>query len=93
MEEAAYRVLVSGVVTGVGFRYSTLRQAAHYPGLRGYVRNASSRTVECVLQGPENHVRAMIDWLRHGPALARVIECKVSEIPTDPNRRPFRVTY
>gem|GEM_PF-901011 len=89
----AYRVTVAGRVTGVGFRYSAVRQAAHHEGLRGSVRNADSRTVECVVQGPATAVNAMLAWLRHGPASARVLDCRIQEIPVDPDRRPFHIEY
>jgi len=93
MEEIACRVLAHGRVTGVGFRYSTLREAGRYRGLRGYVRNADSRTVECVVQGGREDVKAMVAWLEHGPPGARVTDCKVLKIPVDPTLLPFRIVF
>ncbi len=84
-------VRVEGMVTGVGFRYSTLRRAAPYMDLRGHVRNVDSRTVECVLQGREQDVEEMIAWLRQGPPSARVLTCHVAEIPVAPSRPLFGV--
>ena len=92
MSEVAYRVLIEGRVTGVGFRYSTLSETGRYPGLKGYVRNAASRTVECVLQGPEGDVNAMVAWLHKGPPSARVTDVKFNSIPLAPDRQPFRIT-
>lgn len=93
MTTIARRILVSGTVTGVGFRYSARREAQACPGLQGYVRNASQRQVECVLQGESRDVEAMTAWLRHGPPGARVVDMSVIEIPVDENRGLFRVTY
>jgi acylphosphatase len=92
-ETVAVRVLVSGRVTGVGFRYATVDEAERYPGLRGYVRNADFRTVECVLQGSPEDTSAMVDWLRHGPATARVLSCTVTPIAVDAALPPFRVRH
>ena len=93
MKEIACRVRVHGMVTGVGFRYYALRQAEGHPELRGYVRNADDRTVECVLQGPEADVAAMLDCLRRGPPSARVTDVQVTYLPVDPRRPYFHVAY
>ena len=93
MDEKACRILVHGSVTGVGFRYSAMREAEYYPGLKGYVRNANSRTVECVIQGSEADVKAMIRWLHLGPGTARVTDCKIVELPVDPDRPPFQIKF
>ena len=77
------KVIVHGMVTGVGFRYSAMREARRIGGLYGYVRNRDSQTVECVVQGPESRVEEFIDWLRRGPVMARIDSCHVSEI-TEP---------
>ncbi|OGV68408.1 MAG: hypothetical protein A3K19_05215 [Lentisphaerae bacterium RIFOXYB12_FULL_65_16] len=89
----AYRVLVRGVVTGVGFRYSARREAAHHEDLQGYVRNADMSTVECVVQGTETDVNAMLAWLRHGPSSARVTSCDIEPLAVDPERPAFGITH
>jgi acylphosphatase len=78
-----YKVVVQGMVTGVGFRYSAMREARRIGGLYGYVRNRDSQTVECVVQGPESAAQVFIEWLRRGPVMARIDSCNVSEV-TDP---------
>lgn len=93
MATAAVRVTVRGLVTGVGFRYSARREAASFPTLRGYVRNADSRTVECVLQGQPEHVQHMLDWLQHGPPSARVTDCSVTRIPACTDLDLFQITF
>ncbi|KHN49818.1 acylphosphatase [Pectobacterium fontis] len=66
---AAY---VYGVVQGVGFRYSTQRQAVQL-GLNGYVRNCDDGCVEVVANGESHAVEALIEWLKQGgPRSARV---------------------
>ena len=65
------RVVVGGRVQGVGFRESCRRQAERL-GLDGWVRNCADGTVEAVFEGPEDAVRAAVDWSREGPRWAAV---------------------
>ncbi len=92
MAEEAYRIVVSGLVTGVGFRYSALR-AARERDLKGHVRNADARTVACVIQGQSGDVRSMLAWLRTGPPSARVLDYRLVELPCDPELGPFQIEY
>ena len=92
-DTVACRVRVHGRVTGVGFRYSALREARRHPDLYGYVRNADARTVECVVQGAPARVAEFVAWLRHGPSAARVTRCEIADMPVDPDRDAFRITY
>lgn len=89
----AYRVVVHGEVTGVGFRYSAVREAQGHNDLRGYVRNTDARTVECILEGPEPDVCEFIEWLRHGPPGARVKSADVSPLTISRDLPPFQVKY
>lgn len=94
MSRIARRIIVEGRVTGVGFRYATVRQAGTCRGaLQGCVRNLDSRTVECVLQGEEADVEAMVRWLEHGPPVAHVVSCRVTAIPLRENLPPFDVAF
>lgn len=65
------RVIVHGAVQGVFFR-DTCRREATARGVAGWVRNLRDGTVEAVFEGSDADVRAMVDWCRHGPPLARV---------------------
>ncbi|MCF7855209.1 MAG: acylphosphatase [Candidatus Pacebacteria bacterium] len=91
--EKTYKVLIQGTVTGVGFRYSTVREARRYGDLRGYVRNKDSRTVECVVQGDEEELTSFVEWLKQGPPGARVQSCEVSELTTSKRLEPFRISF
>mgnify|MGYP000400264864 CR=1 FL=1 len=79
-KEPTYHVLVYGLVTGVGFRFSAVREAKRYNGLKGYVRNKAPNTVECMVQGPEKEVNDFINWLKNGPPSAEVEDCKVTPV-------------
>jgi acylphosphatase len=87
----ARRVVVTGRVTGVGFRWHACNKARDFPGLRGYIRNQSARRVECVVQGEAWMVEEMVAWLRHGPSWARVDEMTVASLPVEPALELFHV--
>jgi len=65
------RLLISGRVQGVAFRWETL-QAAQRCQVTGWVRNLPDGRVEAVAEGPRQQVIDWIDWCRKGPAIARV---------------------
>lgn len=73
------RVIVSGVVQGVGFRWWT-RGEAQRLHLAGWVRNRSDGTVEAEIEGSDAAVETMLACLRHGPRYAEVCDVAVSEI-------------
>ena len=80
------RCLVTGRVQGVFFRARTVERAVAL-GLRGHVRNLPDGTVEVVAGGEGDAVEQLIDWLWHGPPLARVervaVEVFGGELPAD----------
>jgi acylphosphatase len=74
------RVLISGDVQGVGFRWYC-REQAFARGLAGHVRNLSDGRVEAVFEGPPDAVETMVEWCRSGPRSARVDGAEVREEP------------
>lgn len=73
------RVVVHGLVQGVGFRYSMVRRAQEL-GLVGTVRNREDGAVEAVATGDEAAVAALADWAQDGPTSARVDRVEVEEV-------------
>lgn len=71
MPQTKATVAISGRVQGVAFRHYT-KQTADRQGVNGWVRNNLDGTVEATFEGEENAVRAVIDWCRQGPDMARV---------------------
>lgn len=65
------RVIVGGLVQGVGFRDFVMRQAEVH-SVEGWVRNRRDATVEAVFSGTDDQVRAMIDACGKGPRGSRV---------------------
>jgi acylphosphatase len=74
------RVVVSGDVQGVGFRWYT-REEAMGRGVAGSVRNLPDGKVEAVFEGDARAVDAMVEWCRSGPTWARVDSVEVHKEP------------
>ena len=79
------RVVVTGLVQGVGFRASTAREAARIGGLAGWVRNLDNGAVEVFVQGPAEGVQALLRWCSKGPPVSRV---ETVSDATDINDKP-----
>ena len=74
----AKHLRISGVVQGVGYRYSLLHEAQRL-GVTGWVRNCRDGTVEAVVEGPAQAVESIIDWSRRGPPAARVKAVSITD--------------
>lgn len=86
------RVIVSGLVQGVGFRWYTVEEASRL-GLVGEVGNRADGTVEVLAQGPSDSVARLIAWLYRGPRWAQVDDLRVEERPPGSlGHRNFSVT-
>jgi len=84
---------VYGSVQGVGFRYSTQREALRH-GLTGYARNLDDGGVEVLACGESQQVDKLIDWLKDGgPRSAR--GDRVLTEPHQPTRewQKFAILY
>ena len=86
----ARRLLISGYVQGVGFRYSMVRVAQRL-ALSGWVRNRSSGGVEALIAGDAEAIAAMLVWARCGPPGARVehVAVELAEPPELPSHAGF----
>ncbi len=70
-DTARLHAIVRGDVQGVGFRYFVADHARD-AGLRGWVRNLSDGSVECVAEGPRGALDDLLGLLRRGPTSAEV---------------------
>ncbi len=71
MSEVIRAFRVFGRVQGVYFRHSA-RMEAERLGVRGIARNLADGSVEVVAQGEAAAVLSLYEWLKLGPAQARV---------------------
>ena len=89
---AAFHAVVSGRVQGVGFRYSTIRQARAL-GLAGSVVNQWDGSVEVNAEGPKPSLEKLLAWLSHGPPGAHVRAVRVEWLPWEGRYRNFEVEF
>ncbi len=73
-----YRLIVSGRVQGVGYRFSCMEAAYKY-GVKGTVKNASDGSVHVEAEGTEEELAGFVSWCRKGPVWARVSDVNIEE--------------
>lgn len=76
------RLIISGRVQGVGFRFYMERKAREL-GVTGWVRNRLDGSVEALVQGTPEAVDAIVVAARRGPRSATVTDVKISESSGD----------
>ena len=76
------RLEITGLVQGVGFRYSMQREATRL-GVSGWVRNRRDGSVEALAQGSEQAVAALTAWAQQGPRGARVDQVQIANHDSD----------
>ena len=75
------KVIVHGLVQGVGFRYA-VASAARSRGVAGWVRNRSDGTVEAAFEGDPEAIESVVRFCREGPRGAEVLRVDVEdEVP------------
>jgi len=72
--KVAARIVISGRVQGVGFRYFVYRRiiSDDFSSLTGYVRNLRSGEVEVFLEGDRGIIEALLPVLNSGPSYSQV---------------------
>jgi acylphosphatase len=86
----ARRLIVTGRVQGVGFRYFA-RDAARREGVRGTVRNLDDGRVEIEVEGDSEAVLNFERHVRRGPVGSRVDDVMVDEAPPTGRLQDFRI--
>jgi len=79
---ARLRLVVTGRVQGVGFRYATVDEARRL-ALRGWVRNCRDGAVEILAEGSRERLEQLAIWSHDGPRGALVSNVSTEwEAPT-----------
>ncbi len=73
MREIAYSIRVTGHVQGVAYR-AWARAEALSRSLRGWVKNRDDGSVEALVAGPEEQVKAIVAAMSEGPGAAQVTD-------------------
>ena len=85
------KLVISGKVQGVGYRFSVKRKADSL-GIRGYVKNLHDGSVFATAQGNISALNNFVKWCHIGPqgALVSNIEKTYAEIK---DFNEFRIAY
>ena len=86
-----HRLVITGLVQGVGFRYAMAAQA-RLLGVTGWVRNRRDGSVEAMIAGDAGQVEEMLAWSHIGPAGAAVDNVLVETAAGDYADFEFRPT-
>jgi acylphosphatase len=86
------RLIVSGLVQGVGFRHHTRRKAGEF-GITGWARNLAEGSVEIEAQGNEVALKRFIEWAHAGAPASRVENVVESELPLDTHEKEFSIRF
>ena len=89
---AGIRLILSGRVQGVGFRFFTRRRAGAL-GVSGWVRNLPDGTVEVEACGSNRALEELRHELRQGPTGSRVTEVRETPLNEIPEQSGFEITY
>ena len=75
-----YRIKITGMVQGVGFRWRAYREALKI-GITGYVKNMSDGSVYIEAEGNRGQLENFLSWCRKGPGVGFVHSVGISEGP------------
>tara|TARA_B100001750_G_C15306996_1_gene495227 strand:- start:457 stop:738 length:282 start_codon:yes stop_codon:yes gene_type:complete len=76
-DESSIKLIVSGKVQGVSFRWFTV-QAARDLRLNGYAKNLADGSVEVRAEGPALALKSLIEKVNQGPQISRVDDVNIT---------------
>ena len=85
-------IIITGVVTGVGFRW-WLKKEAEKRNIYGFVKNRTEAEVEAVLLGEDKNVDELIKLVRKGPSSARVENLSIQNYQKEYLRKSFDILH
>jgi len=89
---ARARFVVHGVVQGVNFRASAVREALRL-AITGRVWNGENGTVEVIAEGSGGALASLQSWLNEGPPGADVTEVERTELGGKPRYEGFNIAW
>ena len=90
MAKSTVRIIVSGLVQGVGFRYFVYREAKSL-NLTGYAQNLPTGQVEIIASGDKGLIDDFVKVVRVGPSYASVAGVDLEEIELPDNFKDFSI--
>ena len=91
MSQAGKHIVFTGMVQGVGFRFTALRIAHRYE-LTGFVRNLPNGSVEMLAQGEPKDIADCIRDLQE-TFQGGIREAKENDVPYDEQYVDFKITF
>ena len=88
-KKVLYKILVTGHVQGVGFRWRAANEARTLD-INGYIRNLSDGSVYIEAEGSLIQLDTFVEWCKRGPAFGHVDSVKVDTVPPI-NYSDFRI--
>lgn len=86
------KIIVNGLVQGVGFRYFVIRHADNL-NLKGYTQNLLTGEVLTEVEGDESLIQELIKQLKIGPSRSHVVNCLVDWSDYKNEFKRFEVRY
>ena len=84
------KIIVTGTVTGVGFRW-WLKMEAEKRNIHGFVKNRTKDEVEALLLGHEKDVEDVVKLCRKGPASSKVKSIKIENFQQEYFKKSFHI--
>lgn len=78
MSNRSVHIVATGRVQGVGYRWFITQKAVEL-NITGWIRNLPNDDVELVAHGNQADMQIFIDWVKIGPARARVIKINLND--------------
>jgi len=86
------RIIVKGLVQGVGFRWFVQREAQEL-GLTGFVRNLYNGNVEVEVEGERGLIEELIKKIRIGNRSSRVTDLEIDWLKCNHKYDSFTITF
>lgn len=87
-----YRILISGRVQGVGFRFFTQMSAVSL-NLTGWCRNLINGKVQVEIQGSQEKIDLFLSKIKKGNNFSIAEEISIDEIPLIENEKKYSIRY
>ncbi|MDP2366596.1 MAG: acylphosphatase [Ignavibacteria bacterium] len=86
------KIIVNGLVQGVGYRYFVMRHAENL-NLKGYTQNLFTGEVLTEVEGDESLIQELIKKLKIGPMKSHIVNCFVDWSEFKNEFKRFEVRY
>ena len=91
MQRTRKKIILKGVVQGVGMRFY-IQNLARNMDVRGYVKNRADGSVECVGEADEKTMASFVSKVRNAPR-GRITDSDVEEVSLSETFHDFQVRF